>query len=44
MNLELFQVQTLAGTSEFMAPEVANFEDISLETGYATKTLIQYLN
>jgi hypothetical protein len=39
-NLETFQVQNMVRTPEFMAPEVFNFKDIALETGYSIKTLV----
>ena len=43
MHFRNFQVQNIAGTPEFMAPEVVNFEDIALETGHPHKTLAKYL-
>ena len=33
LKTESIQVQNLAGTPEFMAPEVVNFEDISTGSG-----------
>ena len=44
MHFGNFQVQNMAGTPEFMAPEVVNFEDIALETGHSHNKLAQYSN
>ena len=40
LKTESIQVQNLAGTPEFMAPEVVNFEDISTGSGSSEKLFL----
>ena len=43
LKTESIQVQNLAGTPEFMAPEVVNFEDISTGSGSSWKLCLFFI-